>query len=279
MTVREKLLLAFEGQVGSSVGDLIAYALSAGALWLFFYVLFRQPMRHRRISRLEPTSAQVTREVLHSLRSIFIFGLVSAVVVYGIYSGWSQMYGDVAEYGWPWFWLSIGVMILMHDAYFYWTHRLMHSRLLYRRFHYTHHISISPTPWAAYAFSPIEALVQAGIGPFVVFTVPVHPAAFGLFMLWQISFNVFGHCGYEIYPRWFMKTPVAVFLNSVTHHAQHHEKFQANYSLYFNIWDRLMGTNHPEYEQRFELATGADHEDASPKTTPALSPTTQFNSP
>lgn len=31
---------------------------------------------------------------------------------------------------------------------------------------------------AAYAFSPAEALVQAGIGPLIVFTIPVHPAAF-----------------------------------------------------------------------------------------------------
>jgi sterol desaturase/sphingolipid hydroxylase (fatty acid hydroxylase superfamily) len=45
-------------------------------------------------------------------------------------------------------------------------------------------------------------------------------------------------------------------LNSVTHHGLHHEKFRANFGLYFNVWDRLMGTNHPEYEGRFERATG-----------------------
>ena len=66
---------------------------------------------------------------------------------------------------------------------------------------------------------------------------------------------MFGHCGYEIYPRWFMKTPLGWLINSVTHHAQHHETFRANYGLYFNVWDRLMGTNHPEYRTRFELAT------------------------
>jgi Delta7-sterol 5-desaturase len=147
-------------------------------------------------------------------------------------------------------------MIVVHDAYFYWTHRLMHHGRLYRAFHRTHHLSMSPTPWAAYAFSPAEALVQAGIGPLIVFTMPVHPAAFGLFMVWQIAFNVFGHCGYEIFPRWFLGSRAGTLLNSVTHHALHHEKFQANFGLYFNVWDRLMGTNHPEYERRFELATG-----------------------
>ncbi len=44
-------------------------------------------------------------------------------------------------------------------------------------------------------------------------------------------------------------------LNSVTHHALHHEKFRANFGLYFNVWDRLMGTNHRDYEHRFAQAT------------------------
>jgi len=161
------------------------------------------------------------------------------------------MYGRIDTYGFGWFVTSIGIMVLMHDSYFYWTHRLMHHRRLYRLFHRTHHLSISPTPWAAYAFSPAEAFVQAGIGPLIVFTIPTHPLAFSLFMLWQITFNVFGHCGYEIYPSWFMKTPLGLFLNSITHHAQHHEKFVGNYGLYFNVWDRVMGTNHAQYEATF----------------------------
>lgn len=255
MSTSQKLWLSLDALIGSWVGDLFWYVLSAGILWLFFYVFFRRRMRHRRISRLEPTAGQVRRELLHSLRSIGVFSLVAAAVAYAILSGYSRLYFEIDAYGWGWFWLSMVAMIFLHDAYFYWTHRMMHHPLLYRRYHHTHHMSVSPTPWAAYAFSPIEALVQAGIGPLIVFTIPVHPAAFGLFMVWQISFNVFGHCGYEIYPQWFMRTPFAYFINSVTHHAQHHEKFRSNFSLYFNIWDRLMGTNHAEYEQRFESAT------------------------
>jgi Delta7-sterol 5-desaturase len=148
------------------------------------------------------------------------------------------------------------VMIVLHDTYFYWTHRLMHHPRLYRLFHRTHHLSTSPTPWSAYTFSPWEALVQAGIGPLIVLTIPTHPVAFGLFMLWQISFNVFGHCGYEIFPHWFLRSRCGKILNSVTHHGMHHETFRANFGLYFNVWDRLMGTNHPEYERRFEQLTG-----------------------
>jgi len=75
-------------------------------------------------------------------------------------------------------------------------------------------------------------------------------------MLWQISFNVLGHCGYEMFPRWFVRSPLGWLLNTATHHAQHHETNRANFSLYFNCWDRLLGTNHQRYEERFAEATG-----------------------
>jgi Delta7-sterol 5-desaturase len=35
----------------------------------------------------------------------------------------------------------------------------------------------------------------------------------------------------------------------------HHEKFRGNYGLYFNFWDRLMRTNHEDYESRFREVT------------------------
>ena len=100
-----------------------------------------------------------------------------------------------------------------------------------------------------------EAVVEAGIFPLAVMVMPIHPAAFGLVMLWQIVFNVAGHTGYEFHPRWLMNTPLRFILNTPTNHVMHHEKMRGNYGLYFNFWDRLMGTNHPDYETRFREVT------------------------
>ena len=83
----------------------------------------------------------------------------------------------------------------------------------------------------------------------------MHPLAFFIFMSWQITFNVVGHAGYEIYPRWLMDTWLGKILNTPTNHAMHHEFMRGNYGLYFNIWDRLMGTNHRDYERRFREVT------------------------
>ena len=214
----------------------------------------------------------MSREVLYSFRSLLIYGLVGGFIVFAYLSGWTQIYyriepghpgsgpqlfplGPLSP-GWTYFLASVALIVLIHDTYFYWTHRLMHHPRLFRLMHRTHHLSINPSPWAAYSFSPWEAFVQAGIAPLVLFTLPTHPLAFSIFMLWQISFNVLGHCGYELFPTWFVRSWLGCILNTATHHAQHHETNRANFSLYFNLWDRLLGTNHDHYAQRFEEVVG-----------------------
>jgi sterol desaturase/sphingolipid hydroxylase (fatty acid hydroxylase superfamily) len=81
-------------------------------------------------------------------------------------------------------------------------------------------------------------------------------------MVWQITFNVAGHTGYEYHPRWLLDSWVGKFVNTPTNHIMHHEHFRGNYGLYFNYWDRLMGTNHARYEARFREVTSRVKEPA-----------------
>lgn len=64
-----------------------------------------------------------------------------------------------------------------------------------------------------------------------------------------------GHCGYELFPANSDGKPLFGFLTTVTHHDLHHAKARCNYGLYFTWWDRLMGTEHPDYYERFASAT------------------------
>jgi Delta7-sterol 5-desaturase len=272
MSLADRLRIALYAIPGSSLERAFWYFTLAGLAWLLLHVIFARWLARRRIGDQAPMLPQMSRELLHSVRSLAIYGLVGGFMVFAYLSGWTRIYIHIAPNypdsgprfyplfglsgGWTWFILSIGLIILIHDAYFYWTHRLMHHPRLFRVMHRTHHLSISPSPWAAYAFGPWEAFVQAGIAPLVLFTLPIHPLAFSIFMLWQIFFNVLGHCGYELFPRWFVHSWCGRILNTSTHHAQHHETNRANFSLYFNFWDRLMGTNHQHYPERFAKAVG-----------------------
>jgi sterol desaturase/sphingolipid hydroxylase (fatty acid hydroxylase superfamily) len=270
MPLSDRLRIALLSIPAASLERAFWYVTIAGLAWLTLHVLFARWLAHRRIADRSPTLGQMSREILYSIRSLAIYGLVGGFVVFAYFSGWTQIYTRIApghassgpqlfqlgplSPGWTYLLLTIGLIILIHDAYFYWTHRLMHHPRLFRLMHRTHHLSINPSPWAAYAFSPWEAFVQAGIAPLVLFTLPTHPLAFSVFMLWQISFNVLGHCGYELFPRWFVRSPLGRLFNTATHHAQHHETNRSNFSLYFNLWDRLLGTNHHSYAQRFAKA-------------------------
>lgn len=247
-----KSLQMFLGIAGE---NWLRYALVASISWLLAYVIFKKRWWHRKIIQKAPTGADVRREMKWSVLTAVIYGLVGVVtILVGQTWGW-QMYRRIDSHGWAWFFASIGIAIVVHDTWFYWTHRLMHHRRLFKLFHRVHHESTNPTPWAAYCFSPLEAAAQACIFPLLAFTVPMHPLAFFAFMIWQIVFNVIGHTGFEYFPKWMMRSWLGKILNTPTNHVQHHEKMRGNYGLYFNVWDRLMGTNHADYERRFHEVT------------------------
>src|SRR5689334_11476732 len=107
----------------SAIGDAFWYGLLACSAWLIFYVFFREQFASRKISDIQLKPRQISREIWQSLRSIAIFGLVAVAIVFAAYSGWTRFYGNVSDHGWTWFIASIAVMIVIHDTYFYWTHR------------------------------------------------------------------------------------------------------------------------------------------------------------
>jgi sterol desaturase/sphingolipid hydroxylase (fatty acid hydroxylase superfamily) len=233
----------------------LRYFLLAGTAWLLGYVIFKRRWFIRKIVQKFPSSSDVRRELLSSLRTVLIFGAMGMLTITAARHGWSRMYWKLSEHSAAWFWASVAISVLLHDAYFYWTHRLMHRPRWFRWFHRGHHLSMNPSPWASYAFDVPEAVVQSAIFPITVLLVPIHPFAFTLVMLWQITFNVIGHTGYEFFPRWLVDSWLGNFINTPTNHAMHHESMRGNYGLYFNIWDRMMGTNRPDYAQRFREVT------------------------
>lgn len=255
----------YKALVGIGFTEFIRYFMAAGVIWLFFYVVRRRQWLPRKIIAKPPAWKDIRRELLLSALTSLIYAVVGLLTMFAIRQGWTQYYSRIGQYGWAWFGCSVVLTIFLHDAYFYWTHRMMHHPRLYPIMHKAHHRSVNPTPWAAYAFDPLEAVIQAAIFPLAVFLYPISPFAFLLFMVWQIGFNVIGHAGFEIYPHWLLKSWLGKFINTPTNHTMHHQYFRGNYGLYFNLWDRIMGTNHPDYEARFAAVTAKAEPEAEKK--------------
>jgi lathosterol oxidase len=245
----EKVALVFGADYA---GHLFRYVLLAGLAFLVFYV-----WRHRRLVALKiqprpATRKDIRREVLYSLSSLAVFALVGVLVFVMWRAGVTKMYLRIADHGWGWLALSSVLLIFAHDAYFYWTHRLMHWKPLFPLVHRIHHLSRTPTPWAAFSFHPLEAVIEAGLFPFFILAVPTHPLAALVWLTYMTVMNVLGHCGHEILPRGFTRHPLTRWHNTAVHHDMHHQHVHCNYGLYYNLWDRLMGTNHARYDEAFE---------------------------
>jgi Delta7-sterol 5-desaturase len=245
--------------------DLLRYLIPASMAFLIFWVIFRKRWSHLFIQLTCPTKAQVISEILYSMSTVVIFSLIGFCVYTADKNGYINIYVDVADYGWPYFFVSLVVMILFHDFYFYWTHRLMHHRRLFKYIHKVHHDSTNPTPWAAYSFHPFEAIIQAMVLPIILIIMPIHSTVVFLFTTYMILQNVRGHLGFEMLPKRFLKAKLFNWNLTTVHHNMHHQYFNCNYGLYFSWWDKWMNSNHKKYENTFEEVTSRESKKKSPE--------------
>ncbi|MEO5910580.1 MAG: sterol desaturase family protein [Pelobium sp.] len=235
-----------------SLSLVIRFSLFAGSIFLFFYVWKKNKYWHLKIQQRFPEKTKVIQEIKYSIYTVFIFGLVLTPVMWASENRLTLIYNPIDKFGWLYYFISILLFIFIHDTYFYWTHRLLHWKPFYRTVHKFHHFSVNPTPFSAYCFHPIEAFIEIGIVPILVFTIPYHVSALYIFTIYTLLMNICGHMGYEFFPKGFTSNKFLRWHNTATHHNMHHRFVKCNYGLYFNIWDRLMKTNHPKYDDIFE---------------------------
>ena len=228
------------------------YALIAGgAFWLSR--VFKDKLAQRRIQKLPFTTEQVRREIGYSALTIGLFAGLAAVA--------AALTGQVGLAGapmpataveWVWAIVAVPVALVLHDFYFYWAHRLIHVDWIYPHVHRVHHLSTNPSPFAALAFHPIEALIEAaGVIVIISFLQMPLPSLI-VFGLLAFAINVVGHLGYELLPHAWLRSPLGRWFNSSTGHNHHHRTFRYNFGLYTLIWDRLFGTLDPKFDARFQ---------------------------
>ena len=228
------------------------YLFFASIAFLIFYVWKRKDWSFKKIQSRFPVVGDYSREFLYSVSTALIFAGMGYLVFYGPFSKYNLIYKDIGDHSLAYFVFSIALILLIHDTYFYWAHRVMHHPKIFKYFHKVHHLSTNPSPWAAMAFHPFEAVVEFGIIAFVPYLFPIHPLAIFTFLLIMMIYNVYGHLGYELYPKGFSRSVVGKWINTSVNHNQHHEHFTGNYGLYFLWWDRWMGTLRKDYDEHFE---------------------------
>jgi Delta7-sterol 5-desaturase len=138
----------------------------------------------------------------------------------------------------------IGSLILF-DTWFYWFHRLIHTPAVYPWVHRWHHLTVTPVAWSNNSDRLVDNLFLQSYWLVAHFLIPAAPAVLLLHKLYDQVTGVIGHSGWEHGGSWCRPPSPLV---SVTHHDQHHRYFRCNYATHFTLWDRLMGTLHPEHD-------------------------------
>jgi len=209
--------------------------------WLFFS---NDPARADKIQPGRALPAEkVRRDIRQSVRS-----LASIALMFSIGHVLSARF-QIGFAAWPIsVWsvvLSFLLSMLAYDTWFYWMHRLLHSKPLYRRIHRWHHLSLPSVAWSNNSDTLLDNLFLQSYWLAAHLIVPIAPAVLLVHKLYDHVSGIIGHSGVEhgggiTFP----PSP----MNSVTHHDQHHRYFNCNYSPHFTIWDRLMGTLHPSHD-------------------------------
>jgi lathosterol oxidase len=227
---------------------LASYLLLAAASYAYLYGTKKHPLSHMKIQPARPSKKEIMRELFWSAISLTIWSAMAAVLVFLYQRGHTLLYASVDQYGWLYFFASIAVLIITHDAYFYWTHRLLHSRIsFFSRMHDIHHSSLNPTPFAVYTFGPSEAVLLGLYFFAAAFILPLNIYALLSFFVLNTAFNAAGHLGYEFLPATIHEKAVGKLFNTSTHHNMHHQYGRSNFSLYFRFWDDAMKTQDAEY--------------------------------
>lgn len=243
------------------VGQVIWYAAWTIPTFIILWIILKKFFANRRIQETQKADkTQFLREIKNSLITIIVFAGIDLFVFQDsqktMETATFKVYSSFTAHGGILYIAFITLLLfVVEDTYFYWMHKTVHSPKLYKYIHKVHHESIDTTPFTSYSFHPIEAaleIVPMGLVMAIAYFFPVHVLALLIWQILSIALNVLGHSGYELFPSywnnyWFLKWKLPA-----THHNMHHEKFNGNYGLYFIWLDRIMGTEFPDYEEKFK---------------------------
>jgi len=142
--------------------------------------------------------------------------------------------------------LQFIAMMLLHDAYFYWCHRLLHTKKFWS-IHGVHHRATDPTVVTSHVFHYLETFINFS---FIVWFTLLAGLLFGgifylpgiIFIVYTITWNIYGHGKKDLFSFKITNSYIGRHIIWPHYHLEHHRKGTGNFGFFFTFWDEIVGT-------------------------------------
>jgi sterol desaturase/sphingolipid hydroxylase (fatty acid hydroxylase superfamily) len=122
------------------------------------------------------------------------------------------------------------IIILLYEIWFYYFHRFLHNKTVYKYVHKYHHIPKIPTVWATYCIHPLETIGHGLFFSILQFFCQLHPIYLMILDVIIITNETNSHSGY-----------LRKYLPNPEYHDMHHQLVTCNYGL-SDYLDKFHGT-------------------------------------
>ena len=225
--------------------NLVLTVVVAGSLHLYFHTLRKQGAQHRFMKPgAERKNAKFTwgDQVLDNM----FWTLASGVPVWSTYEVlylWAYANGYLPALDWTnhsaLLALAFVLTPLWLSFHFYWIHRLLHGRPLYRIAHSLHHRNVETGPWSGISMHPLEHVLYFS-SILIHLVVPSNPLLMLFHMQAQALNPLASHSGFsDLQIRNKGRLALGEF-----HHQLHHRYLDCNYGTADVPLDKWFGSFH-----------------------------------
>lgn len=214
------------------------YVFVNGFFHLFDTLKIFQNYKLLRTSRMQPKKSLLRNTLFKAFFGQFIVNPLITFFLYP-YSSLKEMVAPLPSYSIIFF--TFCFAYLFNGITFYWTHRMLHSKLLYARFHKDHHEWQGTEGISAEHAHPVEALFS-NIIPTLggVLILGTHPLIFGTWLGIRLQQTYEVHSGY-CFKGTFLDAVGLTHASGAAHHDYHHVYNEGNFGT-GEYMDWIFGT-------------------------------------
>jgi sterol desaturase/sphingolipid hydroxylase (fatty acid hydroxylase superfamily) len=225
--------------------DVVLLILVAGGLHLRLYITHGQGTKFKYTNKW--LASRDPKFLFHSQVWDNVFwNLTSGALIWTAYEAvtlWAFSNHIIPYLDWRvhpvWGVLLMLLVPFLRQFHFYFVHRLIHFKPLYKISHYIHHKNVNIGPWSGLSMHPIEHLLYF-TGVFFHWVIPSHPLH-AIFHLMHAGVSpALGHAGFH---KLVTKDEKGLMADNFFHYL-HHRFFTVNYGVESVPLDKWFGSFH-----------------------------------